>query len=155
MTYALKKCQIKFILKFPSPLEWLCHSSRGLPRCDTFPPRHSSLRACAQRQGISLKCHLKEIAGFWRGMPRQKAMTYALKRCQIKFILKFPSSLRGVSPRSRDLPAQGTIRQHHGDARTNSLPAIRGMTYCVKQGMPCPKAMTDALFLLAFYRVSH
>jgi hypothetical protein len=42
-----------------SPLEWLCHSSRGLPQCDTFTTRHSSLRACAQRQGISLSATLK------------------------------------------------------------------------------------------------
>jgi hypothetical protein len=137
-----------------SPLEWQSHSSRGLlkhkmsflvarlrttsrnllkkqpvlPRYFKVPvipprrfaevkgspcsrhhaaksPRHSSLRACAQRQGISQKT------------PSSLD------------ILKSPSSLRGVSPRSRDPLVQGALCQHPEDAWTNSLPAIRGMTY--------------------------
>jgi hypothetical protein len=36
---------------------------------------------------------------------------------------------RNEVTRSRDLLVHGTLRQHYGDAWTNSLSAIRGMTY--------------------------
>jgi hypothetical protein len=132
-------------LKYMSPLEWLCHSSRGLPvyaltlmsslrgvsprsrdplSQGTMPTLMSSLRGCKPRSRDPLsQGTLPTLMSSLRGCkPRSRD---PLSQGTMPTLM---SSLRGCKPRSRDLLSQGTIRQHKGDALTNSLSAVRGMT---------------------------